>query len=109
MKRKSGFEATAPIIAVGLVALSLYSIFSEFLGFVEGFFNAILGSVDSAITQVIDTITTDAANVIQAWTAQVGAFGIWIPVVLVATVLITAGVVYVILGFGDFIDDAEEL
>lgn len=95
--------------AARIIALSLGSFLGQILSDIQGFFNSISGDVTSSINLVVDAAASDASYVVTAWENQVGVYGIWIPVVLVVTLLITAGIVYLILGFGDAVDEELEL
>lgn len=95
--------------AAYVVALSLGSFFGQLLSDIQTFFSSISGDVTSSINLVVNTATQDAAEVLAVWQYQVGTYGMWIPTVLAATLLTTAGIVYLILGFGDAVNEELEL
>lgn len=95
--------------AARIIALSLGSFLGQILSDIQGFFNSISNDITSAVNTVVNAAAFDAGVVLSVWQYQVGLYGIWVPLVLVVTILPTAGIVYLILGFGDAVNEELEL
>lgn len=88
------------------------SIIAGFEAWIVTLFESFAGGIEGALSTAIDAIIQlpgqAFAQLLQTWINSFGVYGIWIPVMLVISIVVAAFVGYFLLDFVDFDKDLAE-
>ncbi len=88
------------------------SIIAGFEAWIVNLFESFAGGIEGALSMAIDAIIQlpgqAFAQLLQTWINSFGVYGIWIPVMLIISIVVAAFVGYFLLDFVDFDKDLAE-
>lgn len=104
--------AQRAVYGAWLAALHAGSIIAGFEAWIvnlfESFASGIVGAIQNVIVSIIQLPGNAFAQLLQTWINSFGAYGIWIPVMFIVSVVAAAFVGYFLLDFVDFDKDLAE-